>query len=165
MNLKHIGIFLLASAMFCGAISLAGQGKIIERVATFTNTTAVSATDSAIIVDTFGISPMTTEGYCYKTVMGRIYVAPSLNAKRGYGLDDSAYIQLYTSIHGQSYIIAADTNAALPCSLIVTKNSAIAGIDTLWKEDLWFVVYLNDTTGDTVMTAEHKVTYQFILKE
>ncbi len=164
MNLKHIGAVLLASAMFCAAILLAGQGKIIERVVTITNTSSISATDSAIIVDTFPISRMTTEGYCYETVMGRIFVAPSLNAKSGYGLDDSCYIQLYTSIHGKAHIITADTNAALPCSLVITQASA-ASIDTLWKEDLWFVVYINDTTGDTVMTADHKITYQFILKE
>ena len=164
MKLKLLGAIVLASAMFCAVLSFAGRGKIIERVATITNTSSVSATDSAIIVDTFGISRMTTENFCYKTVMGRIYVAPSLNAKRGYGLDDSAYIQLYTSIHGKAHIITADTNAALPCSLVITQASA-AGIDTLMKEDLWFVVYINDTTGDTVMTADHNVTYQFILKE
>ena len=149
--------------MFCGVMLLAGQSKVVVGVGTITNY-CTTDNDSAVMVDTFPIAPM-LGSQTWKTVVGSVTLSASANTKRGYGLDDSGWIWLYTTWGCTTLLVDSAVAEGLPMTLSVAHAASTAGADTLWKENMWVAVMLYDSTGDTNMTAAHDVDYKFILKE
>lgn len=125
----------------------------------------VSGNGKANIVDTSGLIQLYNSNFTTQSMICKIFLEVSGNAKRGYGLSDSGYIRLYTRFQDESHLLTQDSCNALPCSLRYIIPSSTAGVDTLLKEDLLMVVEVSDTTSDTVMTADHKVTFKYFIKD
>jgi hypothetical protein len=163
MNPRLFGAILLSLFMFIAALTVADKSISIQRTETITNNVS-TLTDSAVIQDTFGVSPMIGDP-TWKSVWGEVILAASANSARGYGLTDSGWIWLYTSYGGDFFLVDSGVKEGLPCTLKVAHTSSTAGADTLWKQDLKLVIKVYDSVGDTVMTSDHDVDYHFILKE
>ena len=130
-----------------------------------TTTLTVNATSSTTQLDTFSVvSMLNGRG---TSIMGLLIVNQPLDTSNGPGASDSIIIRKYTHFGGD-YIQLVDDSAncgSFPCSLFVTYTGDVSGVDTLFKEDLSFVVEIIDSTTDSVFTVEIPYRYKFIQRK
>ena len=114
-------------------------------------------------VDTFGVDQFKQMNWSAEGLYARVIIDTSVDASgKGFGLADSGYIRIYSVFGGDMWsVIAADSTATLPCTLICAKPSGLAGADTLLKGDMFVWTRVADTASDTTMSATYRVRIDY----
>lgn len=161
---------LLIVLLLLAATAYSDESKSGVQVYNYLNTAdtlndTVSGNGKANIVDTSGLVQLFNTSFTAQSMMFKIFLEASPITDRGYGLSDSGYIRVYTLFADEWHLLSQDSCNALPCSLRYVIPSSTAGVDTLLKEELRMVLEVSDTTSDTNLTAPHKVTFRYLMKD
>jgi hypothetical protein len=100
--------------------------------------------------------------YGYRTMHAKFMLSKEQSAYAGLGNSDSAWIHLYGVMGTDLYLIARDSNNALPCSLLVTLHSNVG--DTIIRPGLMVRTKVTDTCTDTVMEVNYPISWDIHLK-
>lgn len=123
-----------------------------------------NVTSWSTLQDTLGLERLVYPDRSYNALMARIIISPSALTNQGFGLLDSGYIWLYTTLGNKYYLIDSAFRNALPCTLLMSITNSTAGRDTLFKEDLIMVYRITDSVSDTTATADYNIGMSYILK-
>lgn len=152
-----VGVLTVLAAFM---LAWAGEVKQGEDTVSFTTSLQAGRSEGADTVHLFS-----TLSKNYTTIYGDIVLSASPSALRGYGLQDSGYINLYATYDDTWLLIESDSANALPCSLHFSyTESAAAGNDTLIREGLTVVFIVSDSLGDSVATFEHDIRWDFLVR-
>jgi len=140
------------------------QGK--NRLTISVDSTGDSSNGGLITVAADTIA-MEEGGTPIKSLIGAFIVESSLETARGFGLDDSAFMEIQT--FGKGYApVTLDSRGqlGLPCTLLVNLANVN---DTLFKRHLRWTVQVLDTSAadslvDSVTTANGKVIRPYNLR-
>ncbi|MCK5018537.1 MAG: hypothetical protein KAS32_15865 [Candidatus Peribacteraceae bacterium] len=116
------------------------------------------------ITDTIYLNSFIDPGMTFNSMMGKFKIFPSAVTTQGIGLSDSGYVWVYSEYLGNTNLLAVDTTASLPCSVLFSIPSA-AGTDTLLTSKLFMVWRVADTASDTTTTIPYRITTEYILRE
>ena len=151
MKIKLLGI-LVACVAVC---AFAYDGLHLMGVKTITNTVTASGGSSETTVIVAGCDMVDRDA-----MTGVIIVYPSETTLRGYGLLDSCWIVVKSSLLDGPVTIDSTFKAALPCTAYV----AVTGIDTLFKSDMYVSVNIADSSADSTFTADHVVKWDIVVR-
>ena len=140
--------------------------------------TQANVTSRSIMCDTIRlVYTISADGQQYKGVNGVFYldstlqVDSTLRANQGISIIDSAEIVfavgrerwLPTGKIFDVYELDSANCDSLPCSLKVSRDPAAAGVDTLFKEYMYLIIYVSDTATDTNTSVYYNLYKDLLL--
>lgn len=150
-------VFLLCGGLIVFGLAVA-NGVLHNGEYGIRLTTSASANASAIR-DTFQIP---VSGFHYKSYNFRAYIGSSTNTAHNFGASDTGVIVLKTFL-GDAWYTMDSSFGAIPCSLISKRATPVG--DTAIRAGFKLIVYLADSTDDTVMNADYRVKVSMTAKE